>query len=237
VVMVAGAALLWASSTKTLDKHPAWQGLLAQLGGIFVVLAGISLLWELAAKRAFASEIFAVARVSTDVRNAGLTRVGTSYLDDVDWETLFATVEKLDVFVAYASTWRGANYARLRKVAQEPTSRIRIYLPDPQDNAIIQRLGRRFDTEPEVVQRKIIEARGEFGGLQQAEGGEVLVRYHSGDPLFSCYRFDRVAILTLYSHQRARTDVPTLVCQDGGTLYDFVRKELKSIEEQSRPAE
>jgi hypothetical protein len=65
----------------------------------------------------------------------------------------------------------------------------------------------------------------------------VSVHYHGGDPVFSCYRFDRSAILTLYSHTRGRASVPTIVCRDGGNLYDFVRDELRAIEEQSQDAD
>src|SRR5947207_2754134 len=75
-----GAALLFVSSLHGLKGHPAWQGLLSQLGGVLIAAVAITLLWELLAKRAFAGEVFAIARVGTDVRNAALTRIGTSYL-------------------------------------------------------------------------------------------------------------------------------------------------------------
>jgi hypothetical protein len=224
-VAAVGAALLFISSLNRLDDHPAWQGLLSQLGGVLVAAVAI------------AGEVFAIARVGTDVRNAALTRIGTSYLDDVDWEGYFATVEKLDIFVAYAGTWRGTNYQRLMRVAAQPTSRIRVFLPNPHDSELVSRLAQRFAMTEADVQTRIRTARAEFAGLQQAGGGEVRVHYHSGDPLFSCYRFDRTAILTLYSHTRTRTNVPTIVCRDGGTLYDFVREELRAIEDQSRLAD
>jgi hypothetical protein len=236
-VAALGAVLLYISSLDSLDDQPAWQGLLSQLGGVLVAAVAIALLWELVAKRAFAGEVFAIARVGTDVRNAALTRIGTSYLDDVDWEGYFATVEKLDIFVAYAGTWRGMNYQRLMQVAAQPTSRIRVFLPNPNDAVLVGRLAQRFAMTAADVESRIRTARSEFAGLQQAGGGEVRVYYHSGDPLYSCYRFDKTAILTLYSHTRTRTNVPTIVCRDGGTLYDFVREELRAIEDQSTLAD
>jgi hypothetical protein len=232
-----GAVLLFVSSLSGLKGHPAWEGLLSPLGGVLIAAVAITLLWELLGKRAFAGEVFAIARVGTDVRNAALTRIGTSYLDDVDWEWYFATVEKLDVFVAYGSTWRGANFQRLRHVAAQPTSRLRVFLPNPHDAARMSTLAERFSMADADVVARIQDARTEFAGLQQVGGGDVRVYYHSGDPLFSCYRFDRTAILTLYSHTRTRTNVPTIVCRDGGTLYDFVREELRAIEDQSRLAD
>jgi hypothetical protein len=81
-------------------------------------------LWELAGKRAFTREILETARTSTDVEAAGLNRIGVRYLDDPDWEQLFRPVRKLDIFVAYARTWRHSNLSRLRAVAARPGARI-----------------------------------------------------------------------------------------------------------------
>ena len=52
------------------------------------------------------------------------------------------------------------------------------------------------------------------------------VFYRKCESTFSCYRFDKVAILTLYTHSRKRTQVPTIVCEDGSSLYEFIRAEL-----------
>jgi hypothetical protein len=59
----------------------------------------------------------------------------------------------------------------------------------------------------------------------------------AGDAVFSCYRFDSQAVLTLYSHGRERRNqVPTLVVR-GGELFDFVYNEIAAIAEQSRLAD
>jgi hypothetical protein len=64
-------------------------------------------------------------------------------------------------------------------------------------------------------------------------GADVEVYHRSGHWLFSCYRFDQTAVVTLYSHQRLRVSVPTIVVRDGGSFYDFIRKELEAIKSQS----
>jgi hypothetical protein len=237
VVAALGGTLIWVSTLKTLQDNGTWRLLLQQFGSLLIASVTLALLWELVGKRAFASEIFEVARIGADVRNAALVRIGTSYLDDVEWEAYFATVEKLDIFLAYGSTWRGAHFHRLRTVAGKRGTRIRVYLPDPYNDSLVSQLALRFSLTTEELKRRIIEAKSDFVGLRQEGGGDVFVDYHDGDPVFSCYRFDRSAILTLYSHTRARANVPTIVCRDGGTLYDFVRDELRAIESQSRDAD
>jgi hypothetical protein len=233
-VAVVGALLIWLSTVGGIPKHETVKLLLNEFGVVLVAAVAVGLLWELIGKRAFASEIFEVARVGVDVRNASLVRISTSYLEDVEWDAYFAGVEKLDIFVAYAGTWRATHTQRLRAVAARPGTRIRVYLPNPHDQAVLVRLGRRFNLAPDELRTRIVQARTDFEALRRVGGGEVIVHYHDGDTVFSCYRFDGTAILTLYSHTRDRANVPTLVCRSGGTLYDFVRDELRAIEGQSR---
>jgi hypothetical protein len=235
-VAALGGTLIWVTTLKALADNGTWRLLLQEFGVVLIASVALALLWELVGKRTFASEMFAIARVGADVRNAGLVRVGTSYLEDVAWQDLFETVEKLDIFVAYGSTWRTTHFQRLQAVARKPHSRIRVFLPNPYDQELVTRLALRFSLTVDEVKRRIFDAKSDFAGFQQEGGGQVEVFYHGGDPVFSCYRFDRSVILTLYSHTRARQNVPTIVCRDGGNLYEFARDELRAIERQSQPA-
>ncbi len=215
--------------------HPGAQALVNNLGALLIVSTALGVLWELIGKRAFAREVLETARTSTDVEAAGLTRVGTNYVKEPDWESLFATVRKLDIFLAYGSTWRNTYIRELEKLAQSG-GRIRVYLPDPSDTVAIQRLADRFAKTPTELLGLIDEARRAYQSLPVAHGGSTEVFFRPGDPVFSCYRFDGTAVLTLYTHQRRRTGVPTIVCRDGGSLYQFVRDEFDALKQQSRPA-
>lgn len=64
----------------------------------------------------------------------------------------------------------------------------------------------------------------------------IEVYFRKGDMVFSCYRFDNTAVVTLYTHSRARGQVPVIVCRKGGSFYDFVRRELEAIHDQSTQA-
>ena len=205
------------------------------LGALLIVSTALGVLWELIGKRAFAREVLETALTSADVEAAGLMRVGTNYVKEPDWESLFGTVRKLDIFLAYGSTWRNTHMPQLEKLARNG-GRIRVYLPDPIDAVAIQRLADRFAKTPDELGRLIDEARRAYQALPVAGGGSIEVFFRPGDPVFSCYRFDGTAVLTLYTHQRKRTGVPTIVCRDGGSLYQFIRDEFKALSDQSRPA-
>lgn len=215
--------------------HPSFQALIRDLGALLIVSAAIGLIWDLVGKRSFAREVLETARTSTDVEAAGLVRIGTNYVDEPDWEALFATVRKLDIFLAYGSTWRNTHLERLRKLAQSG-GRIRVYLPDPDDQVAIAQLAERFAKTPADLVSLIDEARRAYQALPVGAGGSVEVFFRRGDAVFSCYRFDGTAVLTLYTHRRQRTGVPTIVCRDGGSLYQFVRDEFTALQQQSRPA-
>src|SRR5262249_13998792 len=44
------------------------------------------------------------AQTAADIRAAGLLRIGANYLNELDWDALFADVRELDIFVAYGQT-------------------------------------------------------------------------------------------------------------------------------------
>lgn len=236
-LIAVGVVLLYFGGRADLwKKHLGLQALVNSLGGLLVVSTGLGLLWELVGKRSFAREVLETARTSTDVDAAGITRIGIDYLQEPDWAALFATVRKLDIFVAYARTWRNQHLQRLQKIAQTPGARLRVFLPDPNDPDTVRSLAARFDMTPADLSSAIDEARRAYQALPVAHGATVQVFYRPGEVVFSCYRFDRTAVMTLYTHQRVRTGVPTIVCRDGGSLYNFIRAEFRALQAQSTAA-
>jgi hypothetical protein len=215
-----------------MNTRHGLQSVLNNLGGLLIVSVALGALWELYGKRAFAREILDTARTTTDVDAAGLIRVGTNYLE-IDWERLFAGVVKLDIFFAYARTWRNSNHTRIVELAGRRDARIRVYLPDPDHADTVRRLAERFSMTEQSLKSAIQEARDYFVSLGREARASIEVYYRGGDSTFSCYRFDKTAVLTMYTHSQRRTPVPTIVCREGGSLYEFVRAEFRAIHEQS----
>jgi hypothetical protein len=228
--------LLWWSGTSQLKSNEPIQAFLGQLGGLMVATGLLAVAWDLIGRRALADEVLAKATLSTDVVQAGIVRVTNQYLTEVEWTSLFQDVNKLDIVVAYGATWRNSNRASLQQVARRSDARIRVFLPDPDDRRTVETLADRFSMQPAELITKINEAIRDFRSLEIPQGATIEVRLGAGDALFSCYRFDSSAVLTLYSYGRERrTQVPTFVIR-GGELFDFVYNELTAIAAQSRPA-
>lgn len=236
IFVIVGGLLLWWSGTSHWKSNEPVQAFLGQLGGLVLATGLLAVAWDLFGRRAFADEVLAKAGLSADVVRAGIVRVTNQYLAEVEWAPLFRDVDKLDIVVAYGATWRNTHRASLQQVAQRAGARIRVFLPDPDDNRTVEVLADRFNTQPADLITKINEAIRDFRSLAVPAGATVEVWLRAGDAVFSCYRFDSNAVLTLYSHGRERrTQVPTLVMR-GGELFDFIYNELTAIAAQSRPA-
>lgn len=229
---VVGIGILWLATWPIWSD--AWTSIWDNVGGLVIATGLLTAAWELIGKRSFAAEVLAKARLSTDVVAAGIQRASDQYLQYVEWDSLFGGAGKVDIVVAYGATWRNAQRVNLEKVAANKRGRIRVFLPDPDDVHTMKTLAERFSTDPDSVSARIREAITDFSTLKVANGADVRVHVRSGDVVFSCYRFDGRAVLTLYSHSRERRSrVPTFVV-GSGSVYDFVYDEIQAISEQSR---
>lgn len=235
VVGLVGVVLLYLSGRPDLWKERgAAQALVSQLGALLVTVVALSLLWEFVGKRSFADEVLDKAGLGSDVKAAGLVRITDSYLKEVEWDSLFERTRKLDIVVAYGRTWRQTHWGHLQRIASDPRNRVRILLPDPEDVQSISVLADRFNRTTEVLKADIEEAATEFKSLARPGGADLTVYFRKGDQVFSCYRLDDSAVLTLYSHSRTRTAVPTVVCEFGGSLFSFIRSEIDAMIDNSR---
>lgn len=175
--------------------------------------------------------------LARDLTAAGLLRIGSTYLGELEWKQLFAEVTELDIVVAYGQTWRNLHARELAQVAARPGSQIRVFLADPDDELTVAVLADRFDTTAGELRSRITATRAAYETLRQPEGAQIEVYYRPGDRLFSFYRFDDIAVVGLYSHSRARgAAVPVFVCARPGELYEFIQDELAVILDQSRLA-
>lgn len=233
VIAIGGIVLLYFSSLKELwQDHEAWQVVVQNMGGLLVITCTITLLWEYWLRRSFLDEVLAKVRMADEIKLAGIVRITDAWHRDIDWESYFSTVKKLDIFFAYAHTWRSNYDKQLKEIAKRKGVRIRIVLPNPEDEQVVSELARRFNYTTEVLRALINESKEYFIDLRRIganNGAQINIWFLPATPQFAFYRFDRIAIFTLYSHSRERTPVPAFVVEMGGTLYDYIRKEFDAM--------
>jgi hypothetical protein len=225
------------SSYEMLDSWGTWRDTIREVGTTVIGLGVISLVWELGARRAFMREVLHSVDLAEQIEEAGLQRIVWKYNLEIPWADLFAESDQLDVFVSYARTWRNSNLTNLEGLARKKQGRIRVILPDPFDERTADELARRFNLTIDETRRRIIEAATDYRAIKDRfPGGAIIDCYFvQACPVTTMYIFSDRAVLSLHSHQRVRTDVPTLMVEQGKPLYTFLRAEFDALLSAARP--
>lgn len=210
----------------------AFQALTRDFGSLFVVTGAFTILWEVAGRRVLFDEFWSKAQLAESIRAAGLRHIAKSFRTEVDWPDLFRDTSKLDIFFAYGRTWRNTHAEHLERLISREDSRLRIVMPDPEHLPTMTDLAHRFSMSPEEVAGLVQETTREFQLFRTRIGvnaDRVQLWYLPTPPVFTFYRFDRKAVLALYTHRKGREPVPAFVVEAEGYLYDFVRHELDAM--------
>ena len=223
--------LLISEMWQQLKSFPPIYALVRDLGALLVSTVTIATLWELAGKKAFAAELMAKAKLAEEVKTAGINRVTTDFVRDIDWQQLFKTSNTLDIFICYGRTWRNTNRDELIKIAQRSNTKIRVILPDPDKHEVMKELSIRFATSSDDIKDKIVEASNDFKDI--FKNSNFSLWYFSKCPVYSFYRFDHLIVLALFKHGTKRGKVPVFIVEEGGTIYKFVKEELNLLTQET----
>jgi hypothetical protein len=215
------------------DAQSWLRNVLSQIGSLVLVSGAVALYWDLRGKRDMIDEVLVRVRTSEEMKAAGISGVTTDYRS-IPWDDYLKGSTSFDLFIAYGQTWRNSNWAQLQAFAADPKRTMRVFLPDPNDDATVAILAQRFAYTPEKVRSRIEEMATEMATLLEPRGADVRVYYRAGDPTYTLYKFDRVAVVTVYSNSRQRGDVPALTVTQG-SLLSFFEAEIEAIERQSVP--
>lgn len=171
---------------------------------------------------------------SKELTAAGILRVTTSPYNEVDWKSLFLSTNRLDIFFAYARTWRNSHIPELENLARRHGATIRLVLPDPTADDLVAELARRFACTIAELRERIREAQEHFIGLRTIPGSvaTIDVWHLPTTPQFTYYIFERSAVISLYAHRRQRVGVITMVLTTG-ILYDYICTEFEAFVHQA----
>jgi hypothetical protein len=227
--LVVGLLLLYLSGTSWLDKHASVSTLCNQLGGLAIASVAIATLWELAGRRSFFQEMLEVSHLKNDVDTSGLEAVGVDYSKAIDWDAALGSARQVDVFAAWATTWRNTHQAKLAQLVNRPGTKIRICIPDPADANCVRILAARFNYTPQDVENKINETVREYKALDGNSGtGRVEIYTSTAFRAYTAYRIDNHIVVTLYHHKPGRLgSVPVFRCGQGGALFRFFEDDLE----------
>ena len=238
-VITLGVFLMWLSAALQEPSGPSGlEATIQEVGALLVVTGTLTVFWDLRGRRALTDEVLAAASLSTDVTESGLRRITTRYLD-VEWDALIAESAHVDLYFAYAQTWRNTHATALRRLVSRGGTRLRVILPDRTDDALMNTLAAKFRYTADDLKGRIADAEADFENLrrQASDDAVVEVRRTREFPVYSYYRFDRRSFAVLYAAAPGRTDVPTIETEQGGWLSTFLYEQFRALWEPSVPSE
>lgn len=218
------------------NRHHIWCAVTRELGVTLLVAAALTLAWDIVGRRTFTDEILAKANMSRDLADAGILLVADNFRDPrIQWENLLKNSCTLDIWVAYASTWRNSNLDAIKRLLSRKDSRLRVVLPDPDNELLTKELAGRFEMAESEVREKILEAIAGFENCRKY--GTVELRLLNRSPLFTVYVFTSKAVLAFYNHRKGREPVPTFLCDEDGFLFGYLKAEFDHIFESAKARE
>lgn len=174
-----------------------------------------------------------MANLRKDLTDSGVQRIGNWHdLDSNLWPELFLDATDIDIVLAYSL--QSSQRVRI-EAADQRGARIRAFLPDPDDGPTMETHANRFQMPSAHLQTRVRETIAELTAIaNRSPSSKMCVYVRPGDLVYSCYRFNSRAVMTLYSHSKERQSyVPTLVLQ-GGDLLGYLLRDLDSMASQGR---
>jgi hypothetical protein len=231
LAVVGVGLLLWSEDLTGHDPPTAVEATIREAGALLLVTGTLALLWELRGRRALTREVLAAADLSDEIIRSGLTRVTERYLQDVEWNTLIASAQEIDLFFSYAQTWRHTHEPALRAFVARPGTTLRVVLPDRTDTVVLEALARKYNYRPGKIDGRIEDAESDLIALKTEAhaSSSVTVKRLNDVPVFAYYRFDGSCVVTMYSQIHERGGVPTFVCGRTGSFYKYFQRQFEGV--------
>ncbi|MDT3396337.1 hypothetical protein RKE29_06730 [Streptomyces sp. B1866] len=231
VAFLAGLGLLYASGTGWFKDHESLGTLANQLGGLLIVSVALATLWDLVGRRSFFYEMLSALRLKHDIHVSGLESVDMDYNKVINWDEHLSSARHLDIFAAWATTWRNNYQTRLQQLASRNDAKIRVCLPDPSHSECVKMLATRFNMGQDDVRSRLNETIEYYKRLDtNIQSGRIEIYVSAAVRVFSAYRIDNRFVVTLYHHKGSRSgSVPALTCREGGTYFEFFKDDLEGV--------
>ena len=222
-------ALMLFLGANEIGKLHQWNGLFPDSGSLQTLAtlmfgpALVAFLWEVGVRRQFKRELVLELGLAESVLKAGIAEATT--FRDVPWRELFHDATQVDVFVAWANTWRGNQRDSIRELLGRPGTQLRVFLPDPTDDDFIRALMFKFSMSEGEIRDSILAAVRDYVQLiseAKVSDDRLQVFLHTKMPVYTMYRFDDLALVCLYTVVPHKThELPLLwfVKGDSGSGY------------------
>lgn len=207
-----------------------WKNLLNALGSFFIVASILTIIWEIILKRSLIKEIVELTQMSYELKQAGIEKVTNDFHHGIDWSELFLQSKELDVLVSYAATWRNANQRIIEEFSQKSGTKMRIILPNVDNNVLMSELSNKFNKSVEELKKLIIESKDYYVKLDHdSENINVEIWYFNQSLYYTYYRFTDKIVYASYNNLGRKGPTIMLILHKAGYLYKKLHFEFNEM--------
>lgn len=227
LVAFIGALLIVLSVTVSEITEP-FNSLLRDFGSVIIASVSIAVIWDFVSRRTFLKEVLSVTKLAEDIDETGLIGISPKWHGQINWPELFSRAKVLKVFFMYGNTWRNSNREYITKFAKKAGTKAIIVFPDYENQELMKQICLEVEYTPEKLTRHIKDAEVDFKEMF-GNKNKLSIWHTSVFPIYSYYGFDHTSIVTFYSLDRKKVEVPTLMINNSGSLDKFFSRDFKSM--------
>jgi len=155
------------------------------------------------------------------------------WFDAVPWPDLFRNAKSVTVVAVSARSLLADKAGLIRDHLNRKDASLALVLADPEDEELMNLLGRRYRERPDSRKQKCSEAINEVlklaGECNAAD--RLTIRIVDAPPPYSCYRFDDTYLLLPYLAEpvRAPERIPAFCFREGEVVRKFLGKDLEYL--------
>jgi hypothetical protein len=164
--------------------------------------------------------------------SADLVRLGTFGSFYQRFEDLLAESSSMSLYFIHPRRWRENHDAGIKSFLRRGGT-LEVFLPDVEHHELMFSLVRHFDDGP-LIPSLIVDAYRYFARLARDYLQPTSVYLFNRYPTYSFYRFDRRAVLAMYSNSVAKKELPAFEIADGSLLGTFLQADIEDLKRECR---
>lgn len=220
----------------SIEKDNLFVLLINNVCPAFATIALLSFAWEIMSKRSFAKEVLEIAKVADNYIDSGIEYVYNEFTE-IDWKEMFKDSKKVICFFTYAYSWRSNNRSAINMLKKQNTD-VTIILPDYNDADIVNTLNKDFKYSKYADQNSEGASKNVKNLIKEAEeyfkNFGATVKLYKGNIKSTYYFIDNKCIFAPFKHGGKKSSVPAILCKEGGTFFDFCKRDINAIIEESQ---
>jgi hypothetical protein len=165
--------------------------------------------------------------------DAGIIRVGAFAGFVPRFDELIAESRTMVLYFIHSRRWRENHDAAIKTFMAREESSLEVFLPDLENHELMFSLEKHFDDGP-LIPAMVEDAYRYFARLARDYRKPIQVWLFGRYPTYSFYRFDRRAVLAMYSNSVAKKELPAFEITTDGLLGTFLAEDIEDLRRECR---